>query len=122
MRSSDLTTARKLHYGLGDPITLSHGTGAVSFVDHADKPFRIVGILASTGTPVDRAVHASLEAISAMHADWQGGMQAPRPFRLRPEQVRTRDLTPDGVTAFFVGMRSRVMTLTMQRAINSSSR
>lgn len=111
--------ARRLHYQVGDAMTLSHGAGEVSFVDHADKPFRIVGILAPTGTPVDRAVHVSLEAISAMHADWQGGMQAPRLFRLTPEQVRTRDLTPDGVTAFFIGMRSKVMTFTLQRAINS---
>jgi putative ABC transport system permease protein len=32
--------------------------------------------------------------------------------------ARTRDLTPDSVTAFLVGMRSKVMTLTMQRALN----
>jgi putative ABC transport system permease protein len=111
--------ARAMHYDVGTQITLSHGTGEVSFVDHADKPFRIVGILAPTGTPVDRTVHVSLEAISAMHADWQGGTQAPRKFRLTPDQVRTRDLTPDGVTAFLVGMRSKVMAFTMQRAINA---
>ncbi len=111
--------ARAMHYDVSTQITLSHGTGEVSFVDHADKPFRIVGILAPTGTPVDRTVHVSLEAISAMHADWQGGTQAPRKFRLTPDEVRTRDLTPDGVTAFFVGMRSKVMAFTMQRAINA---
>jgi putative ABC transport system permease protein len=111
--------ARKMYYDIGTQITLSHGTGAVSFVDHADKPFHIVGILAPTGTPVDRTVHVSLEAISAMHADWQGGTQAPKKFRLTPDEVRKRDLTPDSVTAFLVGMRSKVMTFTMQRAINT---
>jgi putative ABC transport system permease protein len=111
--------ARAMHYDIGTQIILSHGTGAVSFVDHADKPFHVVGILAATGTPVDRTVHVSLEAISAMHADWQGGTQAPKKFRLTPDEVRKRDLTPDGVTAFLVGMRSKVMTFTMQRAINT---
>ena len=111
--------ADSLRYRLGDSITLSHGTGAVSFVEHDDKSFRVVGILSKTGTPVDRTVHVSLEAISAIHLDWHGGAQAPQKFRHTAEEARRQDLTPDSVTAFFVGMRSRVMTLTLQRAINT---
>jgi putative ABC transport system permease protein len=110
--------ARSLHYRTGDEITLSHGTGAVSFAVHRDKPFRVVGILAPTGTPVDRAVHVSLQGITAIHLDWQTGMQAPARFRVSAEAARARDLTPDSVTAFLVGMRNKVMTLTMQRALN----
>ena len=30
--------------------------GNISFIEHADKPFRVAGILAKTGTPVDRTV------------------------------------------------------------------
>lgn len=110
--------AASLHYRLGNEITLSHGLGAVSFVEHKDKPFRVVGILAKTGTPVDRTVHVSLEGISAMHIDWQTGAHAPAGARVSAEEARKRDLTPDSITAFLVGMRSRVMTFTMQRAIN----
>jgi putative ABC transport system permease protein len=33
-------------------------------------------------------------------------------------EAHTRDLTPESITAFLVGMKSRVMTFTMQRAIN----
>jgi putative ABC transport system permease protein len=110
--------ARSLHYELGDSIILAHGLGNVSFAEHKDKPFRIVGILAKTGTPIDRTVHVSLEAITAIHIDWQSGMQAPAHFRVTAEQARTRDLTPETITAFLVGMRSKVMTFTMQRAIN----
>ena len=94
--------AEKLHYQPGVVITLSHGTGEVSFMEHADKPFRVTGILARTGTPVDRTVHVSLDAITALHAP-AGGSSA----------------EPDGVTAFLVGMRSKAMTLTMQRALNN---
>ncbi len=110
--------ARTLGYKLGDSITVAHGVGNVSFAEHKDKPFRVVGILEPTSTPVDRTVHVSLEAITAIHIDWQTGMQAPPGYRVSAADARLHDLTPDTITAFLVGMRSRVMTFTMQRAIN----
>ncbi len=110
--------AQTLGYKLGDQIIIAHGLGNVSFAEHKDKPFRVAGILRKTGTPVDRTVHVSLEAITAIHIDWQSGMQAPVGARVSAEQARQRDLTPDSITAFLVGMNSRVMTFTMQRAIN----
>jgi putative ABC transport system permease protein len=110
--------ARTLGYELGDSIVIAHGVGNVSFAEHKDKPFRVAGILAPTGTPVDRTVHVSLEAITAIHIDWQSGMQAPLGHRVSAEAARHHDLTPDSITAFLVGMRARVMTFTMQRAIN----
>jgi putative ABC transport system permease protein len=110
--------ARTLHYRVGDEITLSHGLGAVSFAEHKDKPFKVVGILAKTGTPVDTTVQVSLAGISAMHIDWRSGIQATGKYRISAEEARSKDLTPDSITAFLVGMRSKVMTFTMQRAIN----
>lgn len=110
--------ARQLGYRLGQEIVIAHGLGAVSFAKHDDKPFRIVGILARTGTPVDRTVHVSLEAITAIHIDWQSGTQALPGQRVSADEARALDLTPDSITAFMVGMRSKVMTFTMQRAIN----
>ena len=110
--------ARALRYRPGDSIVLSHGIGAVSFVQHADQPFHVTGILAPTGTPVDRTVHVSLAAVTAIHLDWRTGGQAPESLRVGADQARGRDLTPEGITAFLVGMRSRVLSFTMQRAIN----
>jgi putative ABC transport system permease protein len=110
--------ARTLGYRLGDSIVVSHGVGAVSFAPHADQPFRVTGILAPTGTPVDRTLHVGLEAITAIHLDWRGGAEVAAELRTTAERARQRDLTPEGVTAFLVGMRSRVLALTMQRAIN----
>ena len=110
--------ARQLGLGLGAPLVIAHGVGNVSFANHDDQPFRVAGILERTGTPVDRTVHVGLEAITAIHVDWQGGTPAPRGARLGPDAVRQRDLTPDSITAFMIGMRSKVMTFTMQRAIN----
>ena len=46
--------ARALGYKLGDPLIVAHGLGREGFSKHKDKPFRVAGILAKTGTPVDR--------------------------------------------------------------------
>ena len=61
--------AAALGYAVGDEIVVSHGIGEVSFVHHDDAPFTVAGILAYTGTPVDRTVHVSLAGIEAMHAE-----------------------------------------------------
>ncbi|MDQ2076208.1 FtsX-like permease family protein [Marinimicrobium sp. ABcell2] len=109
--------ARQLGYDLGQEITLAHGTGSVSFMPHDGHPFIVVGILAPTGTPVDRTVHVSLEGIEAIHIGWEGG--APRPGRqVSPEEALQRDLTPESVTAVLVGLSSRAATFSVQRFIN----
>ena len=109
--------ARKLGYRVGQTIVVAHGLGATSFMEHKDKPFTVTGILRKTGTPVDRTVHVSLEAIEAIHVDWQQGARmpgAPTPV----EAVRHMDLTPKEITAFLVGLKSRVATFRLQRAVN----
>lgn len=110
--------AQQLGYRLGDAIVVAHGLGSAGITQHKDKPFRVAGILRRTGTPVDRTVHVSLEAITAIHIDWQSGVQASPGARVSAEAARGRDLTPDSVTAFLVGMKSRVNTFQMQRALN----
>jgi putative ABC transport system permease protein len=110
--------ARQLGYTIGTPLVVAHGLGQVSFAQHTDKPFRVVGVLERTGTPVDRTVHLPLEAITAIHIDWQGGARAPPGARIDAAATRNAELTPESITAFMVGMRSKVMTFTMQRAIN----
>jgi len=109
--------AKKLGYGVGDRIVINHGAAGTSQFDHSDKPFTVVGILADTGTPVDRTVHVSLAAIEAIHLDWSGG--APMPGVSIPEQYVTRfDLTPKTITAAFVGLKSRAAAFRMQRTVN----
>ena len=96
--------AARLGYKLGDPIVIAHGLGAVSFLEHDDKPFRVVGILEKTGTPVDRTVHVSLAAIEAIHVDWQSGSRIPGQS-VPAEEVRRMDLTPKAVTAALEDVR-----------------
>ena len=107
--------ARALGYGTGDPIVVAHGIA--SFAEHDDQPFRIAGILAKTGTPVDRTVVVSLEAIEAIHVDWQGGAQTPG-RSTPPEVIRQMDLTPGAITAAMIGVESRLQVFALQRAIN----
>lgn len=109
--------ARALGYKLGDPLVVAHGLGAEGFSNHKDKPFRVAGILARTGTPVDRTVHVSLQAIEAIHVDWKSGAAVPG-MRVTADQVRRMDLTPRAITAVLVGAKSRFAAFTLQRAIN----
>jgi putative ABC transport system permease protein len=109
--------AARLGYKVGDAIVLSHGLGAVSFLEHDDKPFRVSGILEKTGTPVDRTVHVSLAAIEAIHVDWQSGARIPGQS-VSADDVRKMDLTPKAVTAALVGLKSKLAAFRLQRAIN----
>jgi putative ABC transport system permease protein len=109
--------AASLGYNVGDPIVIAHGLGAVSFLEHDDKPFRVAGILEKTGTPVDRTVHVSLAAIEAIHVDWQSGARVPGQS-VSADDVRRMDLQPKAVTAALVGLKSKLAAFRLQRAIN----
>jgi putative ABC transport system permease protein len=109
--------ADRLQYVLGQSLVIAHGGGSAAILDHADKPFRIAGILAATGTPVDRTVVVSLEGIEAMHAGWSAGVPVPSQ-QIDPEAARRMDLVPETVTAILVGLTSRVHTFKVQRLIN----
>jgi putative ABC transport system permease protein len=93
-------------YQTGKQIVLAHGIADTSFSRHENHPFTVTGILAPTGTPVDRSVFISLKGLEAMHADFPGADTAP-------------DLTPHSVTAVMVGLKSRIKTFALQREINT---
>tara|TARA_E500000318_G_scaffold538_1_gene729 strand:+ start:128 stop:1384 length:1257 start_codon:yes stop_codon:yes gene_type:complete len=109
--------AADLGYKVGDPIVVAHGLGAVGFTKHEDMPFRVSGILAKTGTPVDRTVHVTLKAIEAIHVDWQSGARTPG-HSTSADDVRAMDLTPKSITAVLVGVTSKLKTFSLQRRIN----
>lgn len=109
--------ADRLGYRIGDKIVLSHGMGGEGLAEHGDKPFAVVGILARTGTPVDRTIHVNLEAITAIHLDWQGGAPIPG-FSIPGQYVRKFDLTPKEITAALIGLNSRAAVFKIQRHVN----
>jgi putative ABC transport system permease protein len=93
----------------------------VSLNQHDDKPFRVVGILERSGTPLDRALLVSLAGIEAIHIDWQAGAPIPG-LRISAERARAMNLTPKTITAFLVGLKSRISTFHVQRHINEYRR
>jgi len=157
--------AAALHYQLDEQLVLAHGVATVSLVKHDDKPFRVVGILARTGTPVDRTLHISLTGMEALHVDWQNGVPARGAGKVSADQVRDwasacsqasraqtgqgesgrgsgvdirlnehsesafnaaassaaacgQALQPKAITAFLLGLKSKIATFTVQREIN----
>ena len=110
--------AQALGYGLGEQIVLAHGVARISLLKHDDKPFSVVGILGRTGTPVDRTLHISLAGMEALHIDWQNGMPARGAAQVSAEQARAMDLQPKQITAFLLGLNSKIATFSLQREIN----
>jgi putative ABC transport system permease protein len=102
---------------LRQEVVVAHGMDDTDFTRHGDKPFRVVGILKRTGTPVDRTVHISLAGLEAIHTDWQTGARAPG---RTPAANSTKpiDLTPRNISAFLVGLTSRGSAFQVQRMIN----
>jgi putative ABC transport system permease protein len=109
--------AAALDYGLDRKIVVAHGAGKLNEGLHEDKPFRVVGILKKTGTPVDRTVHISLAGIEAIHIDWQAGAPIPG-LKISAEDARRFDLQPKVITAFLVGLKSKIKAFAVQRFVN----
>jgi putative ABC transport system permease protein len=110
--------ARRLGYALGNPVVLRHGSGATNLADHSDKPFKVTGILAPTGTPVDRSLFISLEAMEAIHLNWRGGAPI-KGFDIASEQARQFNLEPKSITALLVGLKKRNAVFDFQRGIGA---
>ena len=107
--------AEKLGYNINTPLVVSHGLK--SFTEHDDQPFKVSGILAKTGTPVDNTIIVSLEAIEAIHVDWSSGAKIPG--KVTPiDQIRKMDLSPSNITAVLLGVNSKLKIFQLQRWIN----
>jgi hypothetical protein len=113
-----------LKYRPGDSIVIAHGAGDVSFSLHEHHPFKVAGILARTGTPVDRTVHVSLAGLDAVHeGTGEGSAADPLSVIVRTERHSAENIpsTPRAITAFLVGLKSRSTALSMQRWVNEYS-
>lgn len=122
-------------YKLGQAIVIAHGTGDVSFSLHKEHPFRVVGILARTGTPVDRTVHVTLEGMDAVHAEHNEASTDPLAAAMHASEEADHHDAPGAahegdeehehaagskraITAFLVGLKSRGAALSVQRFVN----
>ena len=103
--------ARKLSYQLGTPLIIAHGLIDAPFNRHNNLPFQVVGILAPTGTPVDKTIHVSLSALEAIHSGLNGQQEASH--KTQPL------LLPQQVTAALIGVNSKFQLFSLQRYLNT---
>lgn len=103
--------AKKLGYTLNQSLIMSHGTGKVSFTHHDDHPFKVVGILKSTGTPADQSLYIPLQSIDILHQTQHIHDE------LLSEVPLGKNYRPE-LSAFLLGSKSKIAVLQLQRAIN----
>ncbi len=104
--------AKSLGYQVKDKIVIAHGIGSTSFTHHEQAPFVVSGILAATGTPVDKTVHVSLPGIEAIHLS----PSALQTIFINPQAQAA--LAPESVTAVLLGLNSKFATFGLQRELN----
>ena len=137
--------AARLGYAPGSVIVNAHGSGEVSFDLHDDAPFTISGVLAPTGTAVDRMVYVTLEGFDALHSQEDASLADPldpadMPADGHEEQDAhdAHDKKHEGhkdqsdhegaeaghghkstqINAVYVGLSDRTTILGLQRAVN----
>nr|WP_200767406.1 ABC transporter permease [Vibrio nigripulchritudo] len=109
--------AKTLNYKIGDEIIIAHGIADKAFNRHDNLPFKIVGIFAPTGTPVDKTVHVSLQAIEAIHVGWESGAKIGN--TPSAELLEQQNFQPKQITSFMLGLKSKIHTFALQRQINT---
>jgi putative ABC transport system permease protein len=110
--------AKRFGHKVGDKIILSHGISEQSVMDHDNSPFKIVGILDSTSTPIDKAVYVTLEGIEAIHIGWETGVPDEEnmadPATLVKEKIEIKQ-----ITSMIVGLHNRIFTLHLKNWVDN---
>lgn len=107
------SVAEKYNYNIGDEITLGHGTGEVSFIKHDREKFKVTGIMAATGLPIDQSLMVSLSSLEAMHNDWHPSKKLTSP---EPSTIEIHE--PEMISAAFFRLKSRVAILGFRQFVN----
>ncbi|MCY7296436.1 ABC transporter permease [Alteromonas sp. a30] len=132
--------ARQLGYQLHSPLDISHGVGKVSFKKHTGFGFEVTGILKPTGTPIDQTVHITLPAVDSIHGSIpHGSMHSTHSGEVThnhsmPDEdshegheeshsdnnplLSQISAQPKAITAFMLGLTSKIATLGALRQIN----
>ena len=110
--------AQKFQHKTSDSIILSHGISEKSFMDHSVTPFKVVGILNPTATPIDRSIFITLEGMEAMHIGWDKGVPG-KNSTVIPENLKKENIHIGQITSFLLKTKNRIQTLKLQRKIDS---
>ena len=121
--------ARASRLAVGGTFTGSHGL-AEGGAEHEDAPYHVVGILAPTGTVIDRLVVTGIESVWKVHEhhddddeDAKAGAVHDAPAKARPEKANTVAKPEPGreVTLLLVKYTSPVAAASVPRAINAAT-
>jgi putative ABC transport system permease protein len=94
----------------GDLVTGSHGLFELDD-RHADSPYRVVGILASTGNVVDRLILTGLDSVWAVHGDGHDHEHGDD-----PDEEDDRE-----ITAMLMSYASPIAAVSLPNQINAES-
>jgi putative ABC transport system permease protein len=64
--------AQRLGHGVGATLVGYHGIGDAGGSEHGDAPYQVVGVLAPSGTVLDRLILVSIESVWLVHDEHQG--------------------------------------------------
>ena len=107
--------AHQLKHELGDKLVLSHGVSEEAVLKHEKTPFKVVGVLQPTGTPVDKSVYITLYGMEAIHKGWKNGV--PYFGEIDTSELTKENLQADQITSFILRTKSRIALLGLQRYI-----
>jgi putative ABC transport system permease protein len=99
--------ARRTSLAPGAEFAGSHGLAASGGSTHAAHPYRVVGVLAPTGTVIDRLVVTSLESVWEVHEQHHADGK---------EDDKDKD-----ITALLIRYRTPLAAATLPRIVNSTT-
>lgn len=111
--------ARNLGYRIGDKLAVSHGQGRTSFSLHDANQFTVAGILAETGTPIDRAVYIHINALQALHLPDLASNPNLSATHYHDPHMDDQLNEKLRITAMLVGLKNKSTLFTLQSSINN---
>jgi putative ABC transport system permease protein len=103
------TVAQRSGLGIGAPLVGTHGLASTGSA-HQEHPYRVVGVLAPTGTVVDRLVLTPLASVWEVHDEHRAEGAAREPKESRRE-----------ITALLVKYRTPLAAALLPRQVNSTT-
>ncbi|MFG6449790.1 ABC transporter permease [Roseateles sp. BYS180W] len=103
--------ARASGLGLGDTFAGSHGLGEGGH-EHEEQRYRVVGVLAGSGSVLDRLVLTDLASIWAVHEDMHGHEED-------DHHAHDAEATPRQITLALVRYRSPLAAVSLPRWVNA---
>lgn len=102
--------ARRTGVGVGVAIVGAHGLAASGGAAHEAAPLRVVGVLAPSGTVLDRLVVTPVASVWRLHESHAAG-----------EAAHERDPDAQEVTAMLLRYRTPIAAATLPRRINATT-